>query len=285
MNKNFAVLFILILAASSLTAVVAAQTSQPSVPEFTMKYVDLSYDVPPTYGIDQFTGQNVVKQGGYHVDKQSAVFTIKNQPFTSYNDSSGNNISLYYNFRYKGHFGTEWRDYPFGESGGGVYKYSDLYYTSPESPKLEASNSEYTELALSLPFLFGLGTTIHNDDEIDFQVQALMGHIDYVGDGYYRYTGERSAWSNTQTIKVGQKSSTAVPDNSDASPLQDSQDSTASPNQTTDQQQNSTVASTADLPDSQNTASRSGLDADCHDSFGCCCGSDSFGHICAKEKR
>ncbi len=213
-NRNSALVLILLLAASSLIMVESASAQsipKPSVPEFTLTYVDKSYDVAPTYGTDQFTGKTVIKQDGYHVNKQSVVFRIKNQPFTSYNDSNGNNICLYYNFKFKGHYGNEWRDYPFGESGGGTYKYSNLYYTSPESPKLAASNSEYTDIVLSLPFLFGIGDKPSFRSQVDFQVQALTGHIDYVGDGYYRFTGQRSEWSSTQTITIGESTPTMEP--------------------------------------------------------------------------
>jgi hypothetical protein len=89
----------LVLASAMRFGTVQAATDvsgipKPSVPEFTLRYIDLSYDVPPTYGIDQFTGKNVITQEGYHVDNQSIAFKIKNHPFTSYNDSSGNSISL-----------------------------------------------------------------------------------------------------------------------------------------------------------------------------------------------
>jgi hypothetical protein len=79
---------------------------KPSVPEFTIEYIDKSYDVQPTYGINQYTGQNVTTVAGYHVDKRTVEFTIKNQPFTTYRDSNGNNISLYCNFRFKGRYET-----------------------------------------------------------------------------------------------------------------------------------------------------------------------------------
>ena len=74
------------------------EVSAPSVPEFTVKYLDNSYDVPPTYEINQFTGNQIVKSDGYHVDKRTIEFTIKNQDFPPYQDSDGNNIILYYNF-------------------------------------------------------------------------------------------------------------------------------------------------------------------------------------------
>jgi hypothetical protein len=179
-------------------------TSKPSVPDFTVRYVDLSYDVPPTYGTDQFTGETVITQEGYHVDNQSVAFRIKNQPFTSYNDSSGNIIALYYNFRFKGHFTEEWQYYPFSDGGTGTRRYSAMFYVLIDSsPKLAASDSEFTEIFLDLPLLFLAGSPPVGS-QVDFQVQALTGHIDYEGDGYYSYTGQRSDWSSTQTITVGE---------------------------------------------------------------------------------
>ena len=88
----FALLLVLVLATSSIIIVkpAFAESPKPSVPEFSLKYIDLSYDVPPTYGIDQYTGKTVITQDGYRVDNRSIQFTIKNQPFTPYMDSSGN---------------------------------------------------------------------------------------------------------------------------------------------------------------------------------------------------
>jgi hypothetical protein len=177
-----------------------ASITTPSVPEFTMKYVELSYEVPPEYGIDPYTGEKVVTQEGYHVENQSVVFKIKNQSFTPYNDTSGNNICLYYNFRFKGHYvDDEWQYYPFSESGQGTRRYSAMFYVLIDSsPKLAASNSEYTEIIFSLPFLLGESPPVGS--QIDFQVQALIGHIDSEGSGYYSYTGQTSDWSSTYTI-------------------------------------------------------------------------------------
>jgi hypothetical protein len=202
-----------------------------------LKSVDYSYDVPPTYGIDQFTGKTVIKVQGEHIDNRSVMFTIRNQPFTPYVDSSNNTIGLYYNFRYKGHFGNDWSYYPFSESGQGTRRYSAMFYVLiDQSPKLSASNSEYTDIVLGLPFLFGVDNPPVGS-QVDFQVQALIGHIDYEGDGFYSYAGQRSDWSNTQTITVGQSDSTATPSTSPP------QDSTTTPNQstneTTDQSQGS----------------------------------------------
>jgi hypothetical protein len=110
------------LIASSLTMLQSA-SAKPSAPEFTVKYVDYSYDIPPTYSIDQYTGKSVITNDGKHVDNRSVEFTIKNQPFTPYNDSRGNNIYLYYNFRYKGPYGIDRSYYPFNPNGHSAIPY------------------------------------------------------------------------------------------------------------------------------------------------------------------
>ena len=179
---------------------------KPSVPEFTMKYVDNSYDVPPTYGIDQYTGENVTVKEGYHVDNRMIKFTIKNQPFISYNDTSGNLIALYYNFRFKGHYGYEWSYYPFKPDGQSTIPYG--MFTVGLSPKFPASNSDYTVVSINVSILDGL-RDVPTGTQAEFQAQALIGHIDYIASGllagsYYNFTGERSDWSNTQTITIGE---------------------------------------------------------------------------------
>ncbi len=86
-----------------------AQTvTKPSVPEFTIKYVDYSLDIPPTYGIDQYTGETIVTQYGEHIDNRTVEITIKNQPFTPFNDSSGHTINRFFDVRYKGSYGEDW---------------------------------------------------------------------------------------------------------------------------------------------------------------------------------
>jgi hypothetical protein len=84
-----------------------ASIPKPSIPDFTLKFVIDSYDVPPTYGIDQYTGETIITEGGYHVDNKTIEITIKNQPYTySYNDSSA---WIVYNVMVKGHFGEDWK--------------------------------------------------------------------------------------------------------------------------------------------------------------------------------
>ena len=112
MNKCFTFVLVLVLASSSLMAVKPAQssTTKPSVPEFTVKLVAHPYDVPTTYGIDPYTGKNVTIQEGHHVENKSIEVTIKNQPFSPYKDANGS-YGLYYNVRFRGHYGHDW-NYP-----------------------------------------------------------------------------------------------------------------------------------------------------------------------------
>jgi hypothetical protein len=206
MRKTITVALIMIIATSGMLVLEsssAQSTPKPSAPEFTVSYVDYSYDVPPTYHIDEFTGRNVSNNNGYREDRQSVLFKIKNQPFTAYNDSSGNSINRYFNFRYRGHFGTEWHYYPFSEGGGGTMRYGCLFFSfTDEDPKIPQSGSDYTEKSFTLAFLFGENKPSIGSP-VDFQVQAIVGHVDYVGDGYYRFVGVQGDWSPIETLTIG----------------------------------------------------------------------------------
>ncbi len=176
--------------------------TKPSVPEFTLKYVDYSYDVPPTYGVDEYTGETIVIKSGEHVDNRTIEITIINQPFTPYTDEpSGQTINLYYNIRYKGSFGQEWTE---------IFGHYTYYYGSTSDPILiegyprQNSTSQYTTASYTLPWNV-------LEAQIDFQVQALKGYVERTIDPrsgilpvLYDYTlyDEESDWSNTQTIKI-----------------------------------------------------------------------------------
>jgi len=168
---------------------------QPSVPEFTVEFVDYSYDKPPTYGVDPYTGESVITADGYHVDNRSMTFAVKNQPFTSYEDANGNYITLYYNYRFKGHYEDEWSYYP--------YDPDNDYSTSYSIPR-NASQFDYTIITLGLSY--GVGD-VSAGGEIDFQVEALIGYEIRIpvytpwGEGhYYEFKGESSGWSETLTL-------------------------------------------------------------------------------------
>jgi hypothetical protein len=222
MSKCAALLLIAILTVSSLGLVnlALAFITTPSVPEFTLKFVDHSYDVPPTYGIDQYTGKTVITQSGHHQENTSIEVTIKNQPFTPYTDASGHFISLYYNFTFKGHYGDKWSTY------------RDPHYWA----YVNASHSDYT--VTSFPLESYEFSDVSAGGQVDFRVEALIGYQTTTivptprGPGYtYEFTGETSGWSNTQTIAVGTSSSSSSPSPS-PSP---SQNSTTSPDQSNTQ--------------------------------------------------
>jgi hypothetical protein len=196
MNKRATLRLIVILTMSSLILVNVSSTLAQSVPEFTLKLEANPYDVPTTYGIDPYTGENVTIQEGYHVENKSVVFTIKNQPATY----------LFYNLRYKGHFGDVWTE---------LYSYS---YRFPESlgnspgSLIPQSSSGYTVITIpESAFSFVIDGTA-----VDFQVQALLwGYVDvWVQDhpmapppineiGHYEQRfvlSGTSGWSPTQTM-------------------------------------------------------------------------------------
>src|SRR3989304_6020755 len=98
MSKRASLLLFAMLAASSLIMVEFAfvqSTPKPSVPEFTVKFVNASYNVTTT---NPYTGLDETRQ----TSNNSIEITINNQPF----DYSNNQI--YYNIRTKPHFADNW---------------------------------------------------------------------------------------------------------------------------------------------------------------------------------
>ena len=199
MGKLAVLLLIAVLAASNLLVIDVASTiaavPKPSIPEFTLKFEAHPYDVPPIYEVDQYTGENVMTQEGYHVENRSLVITIENQPFTPFTDADGHAVSLFYNFSVKGRYGEDW-------------KYCGCY---------PASDSDYTVVSFGLADSFREGYLclgsflgdIPADGEVDIRVQARIGtYIEsrepwYFMDVYdVKFTGETSEWSETQTVKL-----------------------------------------------------------------------------------
>jgi hypothetical protein len=172
---------------------------KPSVPEFTVKLIDSSYDVPTTYSLDPYTGENVTHTG-YHVEQQSIEVKIKNQPFTPYEmqDSNGNNqsINFFYNIRIKGQFSEDWTEL-YRASDGYPHQWSDSDYTALSYVLGGDADTVLGTKMIKLP----AGT------QVDFQVEAMIGYIHreismpIPGTGWV-VTGETSGWSNTQTITI-----------------------------------------------------------------------------------
>jgi hypothetical protein len=172
------------LALSSLILVESASAQsmpKPSVPEFTVKLADHSYDVPPstTTTTDPYTGkQTVTTQHGYHVENKTIDITIKNQPFVP----PDNLTNLYYDVRVKGHFGENWTElYSYSVDGG-----NGLRLQSASENTVISTPQDYPA-----------------DGQVDFQVEAVIATIHPLCNtnfAYWEY--ETSGWSNTQTITI-----------------------------------------------------------------------------------
>src|SRR5208283_1047482 len=186
-SKGFALFFILIMAISGLSLMMAkpafAQTPtpstipKPSVPEFTVTLISSSPES--------------------HFVNKTIELSIKNQPSVSF-----------YNVRMRVNDGN----------------WSLLYPNNNSVPT--QSNGEYTILSYSSGFLgveyqYNLGYTSQNlsaGDKVDFQVQAMIGSIHRVFNPNatnqlemypYVFTGQINDWSNTQTITIPASSTSA----------------------------------------------------------------------------
>jgi hypothetical protein len=169
----------------------------PSIPQFSVKYTNSSYEVPASSTTDLYTGQNLTKPN-YYVDNESIVFTIKNQPFASY-ASNGQIIDLYFNIRAKGHYAENWSN---------VYRLEDGLPTQ--------SNSDYTIISFSNNNNGGFMSPTRESGfdapygEMDFQVEALIGYIHRDASQFmapWVFDGGTSGWSPTQTIAIADNSS------------------------------------------------------------------------------
>lgn len=186
-TKALPLLLVLILVTNlSLIANLANAASMPSVPEFTVQYIDHAFDVAPTYRTDPYTGQTVQTSPGYRESNKTIDVTIKNQPFTPYVNAQNQTIALYYDVRVKGHY-EDW--------GSG--------YGTHSARAVKASSSSHTVVNFVIQY-WG----VQNGGEIDFQVKAVTGYSYYNSAGCYNDyqvdTVADSGWSNTFTLKLGE---------------------------------------------------------------------------------
>jgi hypothetical protein len=186
--------------------------SKPSVPEFTVKFVNASYTETTK---NPYTGLYETEL----INNNSIEITIKNQP-VDYPD-----CQLYYSVRIKPHF-------------------ADNDWTNVSTSMLQ-SNSSYTIIAFPV-----VPTTMHGEtgydlqkgdytvfyalpdgSQLDFQVKAFVGHYEteWVS-GWYGIGGEyveslvvdtESDWSETQTFTINNYDSTTnteTPEQKDQEP-------------------------------------------------------------------
>jgi hypothetical protein len=199
-SKGISLFLVVVLAVSSLMMVESASAQsmpKPSAPEFTIKFIDNSYDILPTATIDPYTGKTIIN-AGHHVENKNIEFSIRNQ---EWNDVYGIN----YNIRVKGHFEQNW---------------TNVFSETFDSPTM--SNSTYTNLVFSSSD----GTTYKgfyrdwgeiyapSEGKIDFQVQAFVrGYVpsDSMFGGMSETTLTKSDWSNTQTVTIPATSTSTSP--------------------------------------------------------------------------
>ncbi|MCL2135731.1 MAG: hypothetical protein FWH37_09360 [Candidatus Bathyarchaeota archaeon] len=192
MKRFCLLLMVLILSCEFISIGIVQAQSKPSVPEFTVKLVDNSYNVPPTQSTDPYTGKTTT-QPSYHVEEKEIEITIKNQNYPS---------KLMYNIRTKGHFEENWTE--MFSAGGSMYPHQ--------------SNSKYTIITIS-------SNNYPDGAQVDFQVEAMSGGISqevYSGLGTFDYfDGVTSGWSKTQTLTIDKNSNgayTQAPDTSEIPP-------------------------------------------------------------------
>jgi len=193
MRKVFsAVLFVLLVCELVFAGIacidVAQAASKPSVPEFTVKYVNHPIQWEPTTTTNPYTGETTITNPGGTSDHWVIEVTIKNQKFTSTKDSSGSWTQLFYNVGYKGRFENEWQTYP----------------AIPSSGYVSASKSDTT--VIELPFWFS--ANVPNGGLIDVKVQALIG-TQYSQEvnmpwttNWHTFQGEMGEWSDIQTLTI-----------------------------------------------------------------------------------
>jgi hypothetical protein len=194
-GKEISLLLVVILAVSSLMMVESAfaqSIPKPSVPEFTVKYADYSYDIPASTSIDPFTGKTVTNPA-QHIENKTIQLTIKNQTINGPN-------SLYYKIRMKGHFSQEWSNISSIQANPNS-EYTVLLYSTSREGTLDFSR---------LNFNASSGGVL--DIQVQAQIWTWVQSEGLFGSWNQRITAE-SDWSGTQTITIpeGSDSTSASP--------------------------------------------------------------------------
>jgi len=197
-KEGFLFLLTFFLAATVfLPPQMASAETKTSAPQFTVRYIDNSYDVPLITKIvtNPYTGEpQTVTEGGNHVDNRTIQITIANPSTIS------DRTWFHYNLRVKGHYSSEWT----------------TFFGANDSYAPQMSDSEYTTLTF-----FGSGADGFFGPEgakipapmgglVDFQVAVLERSLVTYGDAHvqfgwgYKYVYTQiSDWSSIQTLTIG----------------------------------------------------------------------------------
>ena len=207
---------------------------EPSVPEFTVQFVNASYEVTTK---NPYTGLDETEL----ISNNSIEITISNQLF-DYSE-----YQLSYDVRIKPHFADNWtnlyplRDLASSYNEDGTFSYSQ--YINEASPQSDSSYTIITFPVVPTELYLASGydvqryysgdggrfsaflSAIPDGSKLDFQLKALVGHDSQIWvstvwiapqmGGRYEPAIEfdtASDWSETQTITLNESTSTTIPE-------------------------------------------------------------------------
>ena len=230
--KSLAITLVCILAISFTSLLIvkhadAQAIPAPSVPQFTVKFVNASYTVTTT---NTYTGQSQTQL----INNNSIEIMIENQPFDYSNN--GLNYEIHFNIRIKPHFSDtdNWTEvYPLENltsspaNANGIFPYAWYVYSPVQSNSTSTIidfQVEPTDVYQTAGYdIYGTPFSgIPIDSQLDFQVEALVGHNStywYIQPPFSLTVGgfsvpavaydSASGWSNTQTVTIGEMASTS----------------------------------------------------------------------------
>jgi hypothetical protein len=167
----------------------SSEQSDPSAPEFTVRFVGPAYNVSSISLFDSAKSEFVTHEGNYTIEYTILEIKIRNQPNIPDN--------YYFQIRSKIHSSQNWTTW---------YSYSDSNLIPTPS------SSEYTVLTYAWTGNFIQGVPTHgifmpNNTEVDIQIQSMIGSFGREVEPPYQFPawvfrGVTSDWSN-QTIRTG----------------------------------------------------------------------------------
>jgi hypothetical protein len=187
-SKGLSLLLVVILAASSLMIVESAfaQTIlKPSVPEFTLRYVD-------------------------NVDNQSIKVIISDQ-LPAHHQVNNITAWLWYNIGWKNHTENAWHIYASDSDYlHGGYQLISATNSYISSEPVSNDSIKFNSFITNVTYVLGhsdYGLTMDNfsvGQMIDFKVKAIFGYYELVNYKLNSYTfrGNESDWSPIQTITI-----------------------------------------------------------------------------------
>lgn len=217
-GKASALLLTFIIALSGLTLFTVKPTSAqsittPSVPTFSLKFVDDSYNIPPTTTTttDPYTGKlTTTTTAERYVENKTIELIIKNQPLNQ------DSYNLYYYIRTKGHFEENWTSEPIPpDSSGSIQNFYYLDTNNNFAVPLVTQQSNSSVTIVTYP---ANSANYPAGSNVDFQVEAVSGFLNktynhsHIGPPLIQnvtFYYSTSALSNTQTIAI--PSSSALP--------------------------------------------------------------------------